>query len=122
MSQQPGRQLLADRETLGHGVTKRLFSSAEIYAQQNFAENTVDYTAYQGSSDWNCDFTQKLSTTNARSPTPTLTFGQRMGQSSLANDIEWSEKKQACTSYPIAIQQYVEATGVSIGAENLVLF
>lgn len=50
----------------------------------------------------------------------TLTFGQPMRLFCRAKDIEQLEKKPALTSYPIAIQQHLEATGISLGAKNVI--
>ena len=57
---------------------------------------------------------------NARSPT--LTFGQRMEQFYARKRHRAVGKETGFTTYPHAIQQYTEATSVSIGAKNLVFF
>ena len=66
-----------------------------------------------------CGSRCRLSTANVQ--WHTLTFGPPMGQFYPANGIELWEKKQAKPAM-LSDSTYVEATGVSLGAKNLILF
>jgi hypothetical protein len=68
----------------------------------------------------NCGNRYHLSTANAQ--LHTRTFGQPMGLFYRPNDRKAVGKETGKTNYRRALQQYVEATGVSASAKNFVLF